>query len=302
MTRVVVPTAGPVGRAVERAVRALGPEWHAVAVGSPAEAHRAMSGSAALVDAWSTAESVDLVRAALAEGVPVVSANAAAVAHAGAELHELGRARGGALLADAACGGSLVRRVVAEMAETEGVASIQGCLDPVAELLLAELASGRTAEEAAAQATGAGVGAEALRRSAAGERAADVLTVLAGLAFRRPTRRADVAVLGVDWLRPEDAARAAGEQRRWRLVATATSVCARVEPMALAADHPLADPGCRLDVLGNAGSRVRLRFDAASPSAIAAAVTADLVLLTEESCTTLHESSVRSRRGGYSVA
>src|SRR5687768_1189623 len=300
MRRVVLPATEPAGRAIERAVRALGPEWQPVVVRSTSEAEAAMADGATLVDAWSTAESLDLVRAALAAGVPVVSANAAALEHAAAELQVLAESAGTTLLTDAAVGGSRVARVEQDMAETEGVACIQGCLDPVAELLVAGIAAGNTVEEATAHAHVAGLGRDAVHLASTGERAADALAVLAGRAFERAPRRSDVAVLGVDWLQADDAARVREEGRRWRLVATATSACARVEPVPLAAGHPLAEPGCRLEVRGNAGSAVRLLLDVA-PRAVAAAVAADLVVLEEESRTRVRDSSIRSVRG-YSVA
>lgn len=280
MSGVVVLAPAAAAPMIERAVRASAPGRPLRIVDTPAEAARAMAvrRPTALVDALTTPDSVDVVRAALADGTSVVSANAAAVATAGDELESLALATGARLHADAACGGPLVRRVIEEFAVGEGVASIQGCLDPVAELLLAAPA-GRSSHEAAAHARRVGVAQDAVLRSMCGDRSADVLAVLARLAFAGGVPRADVAVMGVDWLTAEDASRAAVDARRWRLVATATSACARVEPVPLAAEHALAAPGCRLEVRGLAGSRVCLLLDTTSTRALARTVAADLARL-----------------------
>lgn len=252
--RVGLLAAGAVGAAVERRLRTC-PDMRLV---SPAH-----EGVDVVVDACDDDSSLPTVHQALARGVTVVAANATALAAAGPDLEAVALASGAQLLVDPALGGPSPRRVVRELAERGGVASIEGTLDGGAGAAIEALASGRAAVDVAPS-------------TLHGTAAADALAVVAAAAFVRPIRRQAVDVMGLDWLTEADGDRARQEGRRWALVARATGACARVEPTLVALDNPLAAGSRTLVVVGTDGTRVVLRLGRGGPEAVAAAVVSQL--------------------------
>lgn len=100
--------------------------------------------------------------------------------------------------------------------------------------------TGETIAAAVAEAQRCGHAQPDARRDIDGTDAADQLAILAQLAFDDACHANDVHRLGVQGLQPSDVSAARQAQRRWRLAATALPGCARVEPVALDEEHPLA--------------------------------------------------------------
>lgn len=278
-TRVGLLAAGAGGAAVERRLRAS-VDAGAVVVARTASAAEAMATAESLdvlVDAFADDSSVPALHAGLGRGIPVVAANPAALASARRELEAAALLSGAPVRVDPALGGPSARRLVAQVAAGPGVATVEATLDGWVGEAVAALAAGATAGELARSAVTAGRTPEQVRRSLDGTASAEALAVLAGSAFDRPVRTADVAVMGVDWLGAADGERARAEGRRWVLVATATPLCARVEPVPLALDHPLAGGhGRTLVVTGLDRSQTVLRLGRGGPEAVAAAVAAEV--------------------------
>jgi homoserine dehydrogenase len=234
-----------------------------------------------------------LIAAALAAGLPVVTANKLVLARHGAELEALARRTGAALRFEAAVmGGTPIVRVLAEDLAATRVAALRGIVNGTTNHVLSEMASrGIDYGDALAAAQAAGYAEADPTADVEGDDAADKLVILARLAFGVWLARASIplalpgAAPGISGIGGPDVAAAVRAGHRIRLLAAA----ARHEPSGAidAAVLPVAVPAVSpLGLTSGVRNRVELRVDplglvaiegpGAGGPATAAAVLADL--------------------------
>jgi homoserine dehydrogenase len=223
----------------------------------------------------------ELTARALELGKPVVTANKAVLGEHGPQLRSLARARGIPLLFEAAVAGAVpIVRGLSGLSRADEIIKIEGVLNGTSTFVLSHVeATGCTPEEAVAEAQRLGFAEADAARDLDGTDAADKLAVLVQYLFDEPLHTADVHRLGIDVLTRDDIVRTDG--RRWRLVATAVKgTCARVEPVALRHDHPLAavsGPHNAIAVTGRRCGTITLSGAGAGGDATACSVVADLL-------------------------
>jgi homoserine dehydrogenase len=189
------------------------------------------------------------IREALGRGIPVVTSNKWPVALHGVELIELARRRSVALRAESTVmsGTPVVGPLVDGLAGTTPMA-LRGILNATANFILSRMAGGSSYAEALAEAQRSGLAERDPAADVEGHDAVAKLMILAALVFRRQlgvdqvTRR---GITDVDRAAIDAAAAGGG---RLKHVATlefsepdgAGDVTARVEPVVLGRDDPLA--------------------------------------------------------------
>ena len=223
----------------------------------------------------------DLIARALELGKPVVTANKAVLGEFGPQLRELSRRQGVPLLFEAAVAGAVpIVRGLSGLARADEIVKIEGVLNGTSTFVLSHVeATGCTPGEALVEAQRLGFAEADATRDLDGSDAADKLAVLVQYLFDEPLRTADVGRIGIDVLTRDDILRTDG--RRWRLVATAVKgKCARVEPVPLRAEHPLAavtGPGNAIMVTGRHAGAITLGGAGAGGDATACSIIADLL-------------------------
>lgn len=232
---------------------------------------------------------VSAIRAALAAGRHVVTANKALLARDGGALERLAASRGVSLRYSAAVGGALPALEAVRRAARHGrVRAVSGVLNGTTTFVLDRLAGGSSLVDAVAAAIAAGYAEADPTLDLDGTDAAQKLCLLARAAWGVAPRPERVMVRGIGAL-PAEVFTAAREQGRVvRLVATCVRtrrrLTARVEPVALAADDPLAVTGAgnalRVDCDG--GESIQLAAQGAGRWPTTEAVMADLFDLWRE--------------------
>lgn len=223
----------------------------------------------------------DLISRALELGKPVVTANKAVLGEFGPELRALSRREGVPLLFEAAVAGAVpIVRGLSGLARADEIVKIEGVLNGTSTFVLSQVeATGCTPEEALLEAQRLGFAEADASRDLDGTDAADKLAVLVQYLFDEPLRTADVQRIGIDVLTRDDILRTDG--RRWRLVATAVKgTCARVEPVPLRAEHPLAavtGPQNAITVTGRHAGAITLSGPGAGGDATACSIVADVL-------------------------
>lgn len=224
-----------------------------------------------------TAVAAAAVRRALRSGRHVVTANTELIASQGPALRRLAARHGATLRYQAAViAGVPVLGPLQALAEHSRVTRVQGVLDGASTAVLSRLGEGVPLQEAIARARPADT------RALNGGDTAARLAVLAQTVWGSTWTAGDVHRLGLGGLTPADMRRAADEGYRYRLVATATPACPRVELRRLPLQHPLAasrDGEAVLLVDVDDIGRVCLAGPAGGGAAIAAGVLADLAAL-----------------------
>lgn len=179
-------------------------------------------------------EALSLVRAALASGKDVVTANKRLLAENGDALRALAARTGARLLDSASVGGAVP---ALEAAGREDVLAIAGVVNGTCNCVLEQLEAGRTLDQAVSEAQRLGFAEADPTLDLDGTDAADKLILLAERAWGvRPRVQRE----GLESVEPERVREAWRRGRRLRLVASATPQGARVGLQELAADHPLA--------------------------------------------------------------
>ena len=197
-----------------------------------------------------------LLRAALASGRHVVTANKEVLADVGEELESRAAAAGVELAYSAAVGGSVpmlerVRRLVrVELAgpdRVEGndpIERIEGVLNGTSNFVLDRLAAGVELAAAVEEAQDLGFAEADPSRDLSGADAAAKLVLLAHAAFGVRLDLERIACRGIEELTPAIVRAATDRGEVIRLVASAAEhggqIAAEIAPRALAADHPLA--------------------------------------------------------------
>jgi homoserine dehydrogenase len=189
-----------------------------------------------------------LVEAALRAGRPVVTANKALLATAGAELADLAAANGVDLLYEAAVAGAVpVIRTLRESLAGEPIVRVMGIVNGTTNFILTRMAEdGSDYADALAEAQRLGLAERDPTADVEGEDAAAKAAILAGLAFGSDVVGADVHREGITGVRAVDVAFADRLGYVIKLLAVAELVeggpdlSVRVHPAMVPRSHPLA--------------------------------------------------------------
>jgi homoserine dehydrogenase len=227
------------------------------------------------------------MREALRRGLPVATSNKWPVALHGVELLELARAKGAAFRAES----TVMSGTPVLSALTRGLAGatplgLRGSLNATANLILSEMAAGTSYEDALAAAQSAGLAERDPSADVEGHDTVAKTMILSALVFGKELRPEQVARRGITGL-GDEVREAASSGRRVRLVATLEpsgggELAARVEPIALPADDPLANVDgvmnavvCRADPVGE----VTIIGPGAGPKLAGQGVLSDLIAI-----------------------
>jgi homoserine dehydrogenase len=212
-------------------------------------------------------------RAALSAGHAYVTGNKALLATHGGELAELAQRNGGALLGSASVGGGTpMIETVQHLATAGGIGRLRGLLNATTTFILAAMGTGRSYQAALAEAQAAGYAEPDPTFDVTGRDAAQKIAILASVAWGRWLPERDVETRGIVGVRVEP-----GQTQR--LVAEADERGARVGPMNLSADDPLASVSgieCLLEVQLHEGAVFRVSGPGAGGPVSVRAVYADL--------------------------
>ena len=187
----------------------------------------------------------DLVLAALNAGKPVVTANKALIAARGPELISAAERGGVPLLFEAAVGGGIpIIRPLTETLAGEQLERVLGIVNGTTNYVLTAMTEGRSYADALAAAQALGFAEADPTADVSGEDAAAKAAILASLAFGTWVGLEDVYFEGIENLSPVDLEFAADLGYVVKLLAiaakTPAGICARVHPVMLPTDHPLA--------------------------------------------------------------
>jgi homoserine dehydrogenase len=190
----------------------------------------------------------ELIEAALRAGKPVVTANKALLAVAGAELAEVAAAAGVDLLYEAAVAGAIpVIRPLRESLAGEQIVRIMGIVNGTTNFILSTMEEdGVTYDDALAEAQRLGLAERDPSADVDGHDAAAKAAILAALAFGSDVVDADVHREGITGISPADVAYANRLGYAVKLLAVAElvdggpEVSVRVHPAMVPRAHPLA--------------------------------------------------------------
>jgi homoserine dehydrogenase len=190
----------------------------------------------------------ELIESALRAGKPVVTANKALLAVAGAELAEVAAAAGVDLLYEAAVGGAIpVIRPLRESLAGEQIVRVMGIVNGTTNFILTRMEEdGNSYEEALAEAQSLGLAERDPTADVGGHDAAAKAAILAALAFGSDVVDADVYREGITEISVADVAYARRLGYAVKLLAVAElidggpEVSVRVHPAMVPRTHPLA--------------------------------------------------------------
>ena len=245
-----------------------------------------------------------LVESALRAGRPVVTANKALLAQAGAELAELASANGVDLLYEASVAGAIpVIRPLRESLAGERVIRVMGIVNGTTNYILTRMADdGLDYADALAEAQALGLAERDPTADVAGDDAAAKAAILAGLAFGSDVVGDDVHREGITGVRAVDVAYAARLGYVVKLLAVAElvdgaeavdaepvdaetvngppDVSVRVHPAMVPRSHPLASVRGAFNAVfveGEAAGELMLYGRGAGGAPTASAVLGDLI-------------------------
>jgi homoserine dehydrogenase len=189
------------------------------------------------------------MREALERGIPVVTSNKWPVALHGVELAQLARSRGVALRAESTVmsGTPLLGPLIEGLAGTIPI-DLRGVVNATANFILSAMASGRSYDEALAEAEEAGLAERGIDADVEGYDAQAKVMILAALLFGRQLRREQVVCRGISAIPRAEIDEAVSAGGRIRHLATlgfsepdgTGDVSAGVEPVFLGGEDPLA--------------------------------------------------------------
>lgn len=184
---------------------------------------------------------------ALGRGIPAVTSNKWPVALHGVGLAEAARSRSASLRAESTVmSGTPVLSTLSEGLAGASPVAVRGILNATANFILSEMSRGHSYADALAEAQRKGLAERDPSADVDGHDAAAKVMILAALVFGRQLRLVDVSRRGISSVTEETVTEAASEGLRIREVATlerssaGESLIARVEPVGLEADRPLA--------------------------------------------------------------
>jgi homoserine dehydrogenase len=223
------------------------PEIFGVLRRNEGEFDRILEGSDLIVELIGGLEpAYEYVRAALASGRPVVTANKQLVARHGGELFAAAREGGVQLRFEAAVAGAIpVIRVVSESLGSIELERVSGIVNGTTNFILSEMAAtGADFGEVLARAQELGYAEADPTEDVNGADAAAKMAILARLAFDTEVDLDDVSYEGIEEIRPEDIAYAAELGLSLKLLGVAERhgdrISVRVFPCFLYRGHPLA--------------------------------------------------------------
>jgi homoserine dehydrogenase len=190
------------------------------------------------------------MREALQRRVPVVTSNKWPVALHGVELAALARSRGVAFRAESTVmSGTPVLSTLAEGLAGAVPVALRGLLNATANVILSQMAGGRSYEDALAEAQRAGLAERDPAADVEGHDTVAKVMILSGLVFGRQLRREQVTCRGITAVTAREIAQAASAGGRIKHVATlgftgpggTGSVTARVRPELVGRDDPLVN-------------------------------------------------------------
>jgi homoserine dehydrogenase len=229
---------------------------------------------------------VDLVRAALNAGKPVVTANKALLATHGAELGELAESKGAPLMFEAAVAGGIPAiKAIREGLAANDLSRVLGILNGTCNYILTTMRErGREFSEALHEAQKLGYAEADPSFDVDGVDAAHKLAILAALAFGRPVDFSAVHVEGIRAVSALDIALAGELGYRIKLLGIARRTDHGIEMRVHPCMVPLAHPIARVDGVFNAVvaegdfcGRIVLEGRGAGAGPTASAVVADLI-------------------------
>jgi homoserine dehydrogenase len=189
----------------------------------------------------------DLILAALRSGKPVVTANKELIATRGEEITEAAKRAGVSVMYEAAVGGGIpVIRPLAESLAGEDIDVVSGIVNGTTNFILTAMAKeGRAYEDALTEAQRLGYAEADPGDDVSGRDAAFKTSILASLAFGERVAPWEVECEGIEKVTADDVAAATDRGEVIKLIGSARRgvdgmVEARVEPVSLPADHPLA--------------------------------------------------------------
>jgi homoserine dehydrogenase len=190
----------------------------------------------------------ELIESALRAGKPVVTANKALLAVAGAELAEVAAASGVDLLYEAAVGGAIpVIRPLRESLAGEQIVRVMGIVNGTTNFILTRMEEGGSSyDEALAEAQSLGMAERDPTADVEGHDAAAKAAILASLAFGSDVVDADVYREGITGISAADVAYANRLGFSVKLLAVAElidggpEISVRVHPAMVPRTHPLA--------------------------------------------------------------
>jgi len=189
----------------------------------------------------------ELVLAALRSGKPVVTANKELIATRGQEIAEAARRAGVSVMYEAAVGGGIpVIRPLAESLAGEDIDVVSGIVNGTTNYVLTAMAKeGRSYDDALEEAQRLGYAEADPADDVSGRDAAFKTAILATLAFGERVAPWEVECEGIEAVRGEDVATATERGEVIKLIGSAQRgsdgrLEARVKPVSLPSDHPLA--------------------------------------------------------------
>ncbi|HEY5246596.1 MAG TPA: homoserine dehydrogenase [Acidimicrobiales bacterium] len=229
-----------------------------------------------------------LVETALRAGRPVVTANKALLAQAGAELADLASSNGVDLLYEASVAGAIpVIRPLRESLAGERVMRVMGIVNGTTNYILTRMAEdGLDYADALAEAQSLGLAERDPTADVEGDDAAAKAAILAGLAFGSDVVGDDVHREGITGVRAMDVAYAARLGYVVKLLAVAElvdggpDVSVRVHPAMVPRSHPLASVRGAFNAVfveGEAAGELMLYGRGAGGAPTASAVLGDLI-------------------------
>jgi homoserine dehydrogenase len=263
-----------------------------------------------------------LIRAALAAGLPVVTANKHVIAHYGPELERIARETGAPLRFEAAVGGGIpLLGPIAQDLAADRIGRVRGIVNGTTNYMLTAMArEGREYAEVLAEAQARGYAEADPTADVEGLDAVNKLVILVRLAFgawidpaaigNRPGSVTGAPGRpGITGVTAEDVAAMAAAGRTLRLIATTVlaedgAIEASVVPTAVPADSPFGR--CdgvlnRVEVDGVPVGRVAFEGPGAGGPAAAAAVLSDLVSIARGLGSTWAGSPAATERSGIAV-
>ena len=189
------------------------------------------------------------VKAALANGKHVVTANKDLLAMHGPELRELAAAKGVSLAYEAAVGGAIpIVRTIAGSLAGERILEVGGVLNGTTNFILSEMFAGATYASALAEAQRRGFAEADPTSDVSGIDAAHKLAILSQLAFRRAVTTPAIQRRGIEQIVPDDILLARRLSLSLKLIACArmpsldAPFAAAVTPAYVSREHPFAQP------------------------------------------------------------
>jgi homoserine dehydrogenase len=189
----------------------------------------------------------ELVLAALRSGKPVVTANKELIATRGQEIAEAARRAGVSVMYEAAVGGGIpVIRPLAESLAGEDIDMVIGIVNGTTNYILTAMAKeGRSYADALEEAQRLGYAEADPGDDVSGRDAAFKTAILASLAFGERVAPWEVECEGIEGVSAEDVAAATERGEVIKLIGSAQRGAdgrleARVKPVSMPSDHPLA--------------------------------------------------------------